>query len=73
MKTNKKDRRYHKVKKYLRDKHYNQEEETILSFDEQCLANSLNMGKKLPYYYGKRKEASRKIRYSKRKDIQEKE
>ena len=30
----------------------------------------IQMGKRLPYYYGKDKEAARKKRYSKRKDIE---
>jgi len=30
----------------------------------------IQMGKRLPYYYGKDKETARKKRYSKRKDIE---
>lgn len=74
MKTNKQKREYHKIKKANRQMHYDKipEEEAIKDFSyEECMKlGYIQMGKRLPYYYGKDKEAARKKRYSKRKDIE---
>lgn len=74
MKTNKQEREYHKIKKANRQMHYNKmpEEEAIkdFSYEEYMKLGYIQMGKRLPYYYGKDKEAARKKRYSKRKDIE---
>lgn len=74
MKTNKQERKYHKIKKANRQMHYDKmpEEEAIKDFSyEECMKlGYIQMGKRLPYYYGKDKEAARKKRYSKRKDIE---
>ena len=75
MKTNKQEREYHKIKKANRQMHYDKmpEEEAIKDFSyEKCMKlGYIQMGKRLPYYYGKDKEAARKKRYSKRKDIED--
>lgn len=74
MKTNKREREYHKIKKANRQMHYDNvpEDEAIKNFSyEECMKfGYIQMGKRLPYYYGKDKEAARKKRYSKRKDIE---
>lgn len=74
MKTNKQEREYHKIKKANRQMHYDKmpEEEAIKDFSyEECMKlGYIQMGKRLPYYYGKDKEMARKKRYSKRKDIE---
>lgn len=74
MKTNKQERKYHKIKKANRQMHYDKmpEEEAIKDFSyEECMKfGYIQMGKRHPYYYGKDKEAARKKRYSKRKDIE---
>ena len=48
------------------------EKEALKNFSyEECMKlGYIQMGKRLPYYYGKDKEAVRKKRYSKRKDIE---
>lgn len=75
MKTNKQEREYHKIKKANRQIHYDKmlEEEAIkdFSYEESMKFGYIQMGKRLPYYYGKDKEAARKKRYSKRKDIED--
>ena len=75
MKTNKQEREYHKIKKANRQMHYDKmpEEEAIknFSYEEYMKLGYIQMGKRLPYYYGKDKEAARKKRYSKRKDIED--
>ena len=74
MKTNKQERKYHKIKKANRQMHYDKmpEEEAIKDFSyEECMKfGYIQMGKRHPYYYGKDKEVARKKRYSKRKDIE---
>ena len=75
MKTNKQEKEYHKIKKANRQMHYDKmpEEEAIKDFSyEECMKlGYIQMGKRLPYYYGKDKEAARKKRYTKRKDIED--
>lgn len=74
MQTNKQERKYHKIKRANRQLHYENvlEEDAFkdFSYEELMKFDYIQTGKRLPYYYGKDKEAARKRRYSKRKDIE---
>lgn len=71
MRSNKKDRRYHRIMGNKAKRHLDGSEENELNYEDTQRLFHLFRGKLRPWYKSKDKQINRKKRYSKRLEIKE--